>query len=191
MAVYFASSRNESSGNGSAKWLYVPEVSPARKAIERYFSFLRSPDDAVWLSVCGPCGWTDVQRKLSAFTLWICIGSLFHRFVRPFNVWPFRLARLMSDFTSEAERAREAALFLTSEHKCCFDHGFGWHIRQKAGISRPGVRHKVQARTQHNFLACVIELLCAFSMCLVEHFSRQFGAPAFRHDMLKTGHTLG
>jgi hypothetical protein len=63
--------------------------------------------------------------------MWFCVGSLFHRFVRPFDVWPFRLARLISDSTSEEEKARDAALFLGSEHKCCFDPGFGWHIRQK------------------------------------------------------------
>jgi hypothetical protein len=132
MGKFFEEAKLTKSGSGSSMEFCIRATSPAHATLNRYFDLLGQPDASFWLPARGPGGWSQHCLKLVASAVYFSVGSVHHRLVRPFESWPWPLAKLVSDLTSTEEKDGVVEAFMAKDAECCFDRGFGWLLRSKA-----------------------------------------------------------
>ena len=134
MGKFFEEAKLTKSGNGSANEFCIRATSPAHATLHRYFDLLGQPEAIFWLPVRGSGIWSQHCLKLVASAVYFSVGSVHHRLVRPFESWPWPLAKLVSELTSTAEKDEVVEAFMAKDTECCFDRGFGWLLRSKACV---------------------------------------------------------
>ena len=73
--------------------------------------------------------WASSVRNLAFSGLWLVMGNLWRRFIRPFLVWPFRLARVVDENIDIDDRMLAGDEFLRTS-LCCMDLPLSQKLRK-------------------------------------------------------------
>lgn len=142
-------------------------TSPGVKTCRAYIAHLNNDASNFWLPFTGVAGWTSEGRKMAFQAAWCLIGDLYLRVVAPFLGWPWRLAILVNDAASMAEKRQAAQDFLQAP-PCCLDGGFLLKVKRMA--------RDIDGLLSHRMVTFLREVYqqCRFNNVKVEtQFARQ------------------
>ncbi len=133
--------------------------SPASNLISRYHELLKDSMCDFWRPVRGIGAWTQVNLKLCASLLVRVVVSVWYRLIRPFQAWPWLLAKVVCPEVPSAEADAAIDAFMHSGRDCCFGPGLARHVRACVRSADdlkqdPGVRglvyHTLRATPSNN-----------------------------------------
>ena len=138
MGDIFTRNRKKISALDFAPW----KTSPAAKSIAKYWRLLRSELDPFWLPFARR-EWTQEKYHMAFHGVLFLIGHIWLRMVLPFLEWPWPLAELANDKTSDARRCEIADAFWGACDRCLdswFSKPFKRMARTREGVtSKTGI----------------------------------------------------
>ena len=111
----FKASRRTASETASVRLFIDEGRSPAVRVIREFCSYLRDRESQHWAPFPAGRPWGEELYILAATPMWVEVGQLFQRLVRPFRCWPWRLAEVTN--TELAQREKEE--LATELFECC------------------------------------------------------------------------
>lgn len=145
-------------------WAHA-STNPGYRACLKYCALLKDAAHEHWTPVRGE-GWTGQTLRLTAILTFKMLGNVFFRTVRPFLVWPWRLANLVHAETSEAER-EQICNEVMQMRPCCCDNEFTSLVKAKAATVQD-----LQSTGMKQFLSDAFQMCEPTNIKSEDRFSR-------------------
>lgn len=130
MAKFFALASFSAAAATGITMLIMEKQNPALHVALMLLNKLQDESDVFWIVVAGAGNWTTEKRWTAAVMMMKVVSALWFRMVRPFTLWPRRLARAFHEDTSDEEKRAIAREFIKCKHDCCLRPGFAAELRQ-------------------------------------------------------------
>ena len=131
-SIFLAQPRNISALDFAAA-----QRSPATRAMDKYSQLILTEGDPFWL-VYNRGEWTMERYRKALHGCLALMGHIFLRMVLPFQAWPWPLAELASQKTSQERRDAVADCFWAAG-PCCLDTRFSQPfkamVQTRAGVT--------------------------------------------------------
>lgn len=110
--------------------------SPAMHVIRAFCERLRDEQSRAWLPLRGGRAWTTELYLVACTPMWLELGQVFTRLVKPFRCWPWRLGLLVADGELTDQQKQEVAQEFIDccSHVCPFTAGCRRSVHTAADV---------------------------------------------------------